>query len=161
MMRCPYNKNHIFKKEKLYKHLDHCMARKKADKKLCFCKGNSMVVFFEEDKKAHQKKCKFCNPNQKEEEESFVSKFNKSETQIDLDIHLSKVNNDKGMTLDLDLSNDFQSNIYDNKTIDFSKTCQDKTINQIKNESFADSIVGNILDSIDSIDEKAKQSIYY
>lgn len=159
MMRCPYNKNHIFKKEKLYKHLDHCTARKKANKKLCFCKGNSMVVFFEEDKKAHQKNCKLCKPDPKEkEEESFVSKFNNSETQIDLDIHLSRINNDKGTTVDLDLSNDFQSNIYDNKTVDFSKTCQDKTLTQIKNESFADSIVGNILDSID---DKAQQSIYY
>lgn len=158
MMRCPYNKNHTFKKEKLYKHLDHCMARKKTNKKLYFCKGNSMIVFFEEDKKAHQEKCKFCKPDYKEKEETFVSKFNNSETQIDLDIHFSKINNDKGMTIDLDLSNDFQSNATENKTIDFSKTCQDKTINQIKNESFAESLIGNILDSLD---DNAQQSIYY
>ena len=46
----------------------------------------------------------------------------------------------------------------ENKTIDFSKTCQDKTINQIKNESFAESLIGNILDSLD---DNAQQSIYY
>ena len=62
------------------------------------------------------------------------------------------------MTIDLDLSNDFQSNATENKTIDFSKTCQDKTINQIKNESFAESLIGNILDSLD---DNAQQSIYY
>lgn len=69
-MNCPYNHNHVFKKEKFLKHLEHCSNKKYTNKKLYKCKIDSFIRFFKEEKEEHYAKCtcRKINSNQKEKE---------------------------------------------------------------------------------------------
>jgi hypothetical protein len=60
---CPYNSNHVFAKSRLFPHLQKCKDAIKSKKPTLFCKNNSSLRFFEEDKQNHYIKCKYCAPD--------------------------------------------------------------------------------------------------
>jgi DNA-directed RNA polymerase subunit RPC12/RpoP len=60
---CPYNSNHVFAKSRLFPHLQKCKDAIKSKKPTLFCKNDSSLRFFEEDKQNHYIKCKYCAPD--------------------------------------------------------------------------------------------------